>query len=159
MRRLGVLSLAVFAVATPAFAQAARLDAKASAVIQDCVKGKTGSGDWESCIGKVSGPCLDKAGGVTSAMNECIAREHAVWDDILNETFRRLREKIDAKQQVKLREMQRAWLASREKTCTFFWDYYQGTMASPMSADCMNKETARRALFLLGFLNDGPDSK
>ena len=27
-------------------------------------------------------------------------------------------------------------------------------MASPMSAGCVNKETAERALFLLGFLNE-----
>jgi hypothetical protein len=27
-------------------------------------------------------------------------------------------------------------------------------MASPMAAECVNRETARRALFLLGFLND-----
>ena len=44
---------------------------------------------------------------------------------------------------------------SRDKTCDFYWDFYQGTMATPMSADCVNRETAQRALFLLGFLNDG----
>lgn len=80
--------------------------------------------------------------------------ELAVWDDILNETFRGLREKLDEAQRVKLRDMQRAWLASREKTCGFYWDFYQGTMASPMAAACVNRETARRALFLLGFLYD-----
>jgi uncharacterized protein YecT (DUF1311 family) len=87
-------------------------------------------------------------------MNACIDRERAVWDDILNETFRRLREKLDEGQRVKLRDMQRAWLVSRDKTCAFYWDFYQGTMASPMAASCVNRETARRALFLLGFLND-----
>ena len=37
-------------------------------------------------------------------------RELAVWDDILNETFRRLRDKLDAEQKTKLRDMQRAWI-------------------------------------------------
>jgi uncharacterized protein YecT (DUF1311 family) len=87
-------------------------------------------------------------------MVTCIAREQAVWDDILNETFRRLRAKLDATQQTKLREMQRAWITSRDKTCAFYWDFFQGTMATPMSAECVNRETGRRALFLLGFLND-----
>ncbi len=32
--------------------------------------------------------------------------------------------------------------------------YFHGTMASPMSTSCDNREIARRALFLLGFLND-----
>jgi uncharacterized protein YecT (DUF1311 family) len=50
--------------------------------------------------------------------------------------------------------MQRAWIESRDRTCAFYWDYFQGTMASPMTAFCSNRETARRALFLLGFLAD-----
>ena len=68
--------------------------------------------------------------------------------------LRRLREKLDETQRVKLRDMQRAWIASRDRSCGFYWDFYQGTMASPMAAECVNRETARRALFLLGFLND-----
>jgi uncharacterized protein YecT (DUF1311 family) len=92
-------------------------------------------------------------------MIACISREQVVWDDILNETYRRLSEKLDAGQKTKLRDMQRAWIASREKTCAFYWDYFQGTMASPMSASCVNRATGRRALFLLGFLNDALDRK
>ncbi len=72
-------------------------------------------------------------------------------DAILNETYHRLREKLDDQQQVKLRDMQRAWIASRDKTCPFYWDYFKGTIASPMSASCDNREIALRALFLLGF--------
>ncbi len=138
-----------------AFAQAPS-QARDSATVQDCVKTKGGLHDkWESCIGVVLSPCLkDEASMPTSAVNACISREQTVWDDILNETFRRLREKLDDTQRDKLRDMQRAWIASREKTCTFYWDFFQGTMASPMSANCMNRETGRRALFLLGFLND-----
>jgi uncharacterized protein YecT (DUF1311 family) len=153
MRR-GVLGLALLCLAVcPAQAQSGKPDARISADIQDCVKTKTG-GDWESCIGMSSGPCLEKSSGVTAEMVTCIAREQAVWDDILNETFRRLRAKLDATQQTKLREMQRAWITSRDKTCAFYWDFFQGTMATPMSAECVNRETGRRALFLLGFLND-----
>jgi uncharacterized protein YecT (DUF1311 family) len=64
-----------------------------------------------------------------------------------------------AAQAAKLRDMQRAWIASKEKTCAFYWDYYHGTMASPMAASCVNRETARRALFLLGFMLDAEDNK
>lgn len=132
-----------------------RPDARAAAAIQDCVKSKSAAGMGETCIGIVSGPCLDKAADPsTTGMVACVARERAVWDDILNETYNRLRAKLDAKQQQKLRDMQRAWVAARDATCAFYWDFYQGTMASPMSAGCVNKETAERALFLLGFLNE-----
>jgi uncharacterized protein YecT (DUF1311 family) len=84
----------------------------------------------------------------------CYGRERLVWDNILNDSFRRLREKLDDAQKVKMREMQQAWIASRDKTCNFFYDYYEGSMANPMIAACEAHETGRRALFLLGFVND-----
>ncbi len=157
MIRAAVVATALLLV-WPLAARAAP-DAKATRKIEDCIKtaapaGKPAS-DAERCIGIVSNPCLnDDKTKSTADMNACVDREHALWDDILNETFRRLREKLDETQRVKLREMQRAWLADREKTCAFYWDFYQGTMASPMASACVNRETARRALFLLGFLND-----
>jgi len=138
----------------PALAQGDKPDARASVTIQDCIKSKKADSQ-ESCIGVVSDPCLNRDETKSTAdMVACITREQMVWDDILNETFRRLREKLDDKQRIKLRAVQRAWIVSRDKTCAFYWDYFQGTMASPMSAACDNREIARRALFLLGFLND-----
>jgi uncharacterized protein YecT (DUF1311 family) len=152
------VAVAALLLAWPLATRAAP-DAKATRTIEDCIKtaapaGKAAS-DAERCIGVVANPCLDDDKTKSTAdMNACIEREHAVWDDILNETFRRLREKLDAARRVKLREMQRAWLADREKTCAFYWDFYQGTMASQMASTCVNRETARRALFLLGFVLD-----
>ena len=84
----------------------------------------------------------------------CYDRERAVWDDILNESFRRLLAKLDTDQAGKMREMQRAWIPSRDKTCGFLYDYFQGTMANPMIAACLSRETGRRALYLLGFADD-----
>lgn len=148
-----VLLLGLGAGLSPAAAQTAKPVAGDFAVIQACIKSK--SENQEACIGIVSGPCLQHDNTKSTAdMVECVAREQVVWDDILNETFRRLRDKLDDMQKAKLRDMQRAWIAAKEKTCAFYWDYFQGTMASPMSAECVNKETARRALFLLGFLQD-----
>ena len=135
-----------------AFAQKPSQALRDFATVQSCIKSKPGN--EEKCIGLVSEPCLRDVSGVTSEMNGCIAREQALWDDILNDTFRRLRDKIDEEQKIKLRDMQRAWITSREKTCAFYWDFFQGTMASPMTSECNNRETARRAIFLLGFLLD-----
>jgi uncharacterized protein YecT (DUF1311 family) len=150
----GLLVVLAALAVSPALAKD-KPDARASAAIEDCVKSKSATGMGETCIGIVSGPCLDKAADPSTAgMVACVARERAVWDDILNETYNRLRAKLDDKQQQKLRDMQRAWIAARDATCGFYWDFYQGTMASPMSAGCVNKETAERALFLLGFLNE-----
>jgi uncharacterized protein YecT (DUF1311 family) len=126
------------------------------AAVRTCIKAKTGRNwAWENCLGVVSVRCLkNEASMRNSEIITCINRETKVWDDILNETFRRLREKLDDAQQAKLREMQRAWIASRDKSCAFFYDYFEGSMANPMIAACTSRETARRALFLLGFLND-----
>jgi uncharacterized protein YecT (DUF1311 family) len=159
MRAAAAAIVILAAAASAAFAQVKHPGADASKAIQDCIKtaapAGTGTAKAERCIGIVSTPCLeDDKTRSTADQNACIAREQKVWDDILNETFRRLRDKLDDSQKDKLRDMQRAWIVSREKTCTFYWDYFQGTMASPMSASCVNAETGRRALFLLGFLND-----
>lgn len=142
--------------AASAVAQPVKPSVRDSAAIQSCVKSVRGSArQAERCIETVAGPCLKRPGAQSTAgMVECASREAAVWDDILNETFRRLRDKLDEVQQVKLRDMQRAWIESRNRTCDFYYDYHQGTIAAPMGALCVNRETARRALFLLDFVND-----
>jgi uncharacterized protein YecT (DUF1311 family) len=161
MWRAGVAAVVIAVGVTGALAQTARQKMAADDVnvIEDCVKTAAGAGQpmeaAEVCIGKVSHACLDDTKTKSTAdTTACIDRERIVWDDILNEAYRRLREKLDAGQQAKLRDMQRAWIASRDKTCGFYQDFYQGTMASPMAASCVNKETARRALFLYGFIYD-----
>jgi uncharacterized protein YecT (DUF1311 family) len=153
--RIAMALACIALLAAPALAQNGKPDAKASATIQDCVKTKSANGTGELCIDIVATPCLERDDTKSTAdMVNCVAVETRVWDDILNETFRRLKAKLDDTQQTKLREMQQAWIDSRDKTCAFYWDYYQGTMAHPMRADCVNRETAQRALFLLFFLND-----
>jgi uncharacterized protein YecT (DUF1311 family) len=154
-----LIALALSATAAEAERAKSRADkpaARDSAKIQDCIKSATGGPlEQERCIGIVADTCAERDNAMSTAdLVACAAREHAVWDDILNETFRRLRDKLDAKQKIKLRDMQRAWVDSRDRTCDFYWDYHQGTIAAPMGALCQNRETARRALFLLGFLED-----
>ena len=140
----------------PASAEGGKPDARDSAAIQKCIKAKTGRNwAWENCIGVVSEPCVKDEGSMPSSeVIACYDREKSVWDSILNDSFRRLRERLDANQQSKMREMQRAWIASRDKTCGFIYDYFDGTMAYPMVAACLTRETGRQALFLLGFAND-----
>ena len=151
--------LALLLVSPVMAARAAGPDAVATNTIEDCIKTAAPTGKpmsaAERCIGIVSNPCLDDNKTKSTAdMNACVDRERAVWDDMLNETYRLLAAKLDADQKGKLRDMQRAWIASRDKTCGFYWDFYQGTMASPMASVCVNRETALRTLFLLSFLYD-----
>jgi uncharacterized protein YecT (DUF1311 family) len=148
------MCIALALAVTPSRAE--KPDAADSAKVQSCVKSAGAEmRDRERCIGVVADPCAERDDAQSTADQvACAARERAVWDDILNETYRRLRDKLDAEQKVKLRLMQRAWIESRKRSCDFYWDFFQGTMASPMTAFCENRETARRALFLLGFLDN-----
>lgn len=153
-----IIFVVIAFVGAPAFAQD-KPNPKDTAAIQKCIKTKTGRNwAWESCIGIISKLCVKDEGAMPShEVIACDRREQAVWDSILNETYRKLLAKLDETQQQKLREMQRAWITSRDKSCAFFYDYFEGTMANPMIAACEARETGRRALFLLGFLNDVED--
>ena len=156
VRHRTTLVVAMSLAVAPAFAEGDKPNARDSATIQKCIKTKTGRNwAWENCIGIVSEPCAKDEGAIPPAkVIACYDREKLVWDNILNDSFRRLREKLDDTQKLKMREMQQAWIASRDKTCGFFYDYFEGTMANPMIAACETRETGRRALFLLGFVND-----
>ncbi len=99
-----------------------------------------------------SDPCVKRRemrGDASRA--ECFRAEQAIWDELLNENFRKLRDGLDDEQKEKLREMQRAWIAYRDTTCQFYYDKIQGTMANTMIAACLARETARRAVLLRFF--------
>jgi len=150
------LTLAITIALTPSFsvAQSAAPSARDVAAVQNCLKSPRGRElKGERCIGVVADPCLKNARS-TADHNACADRELAVWDAMLNDIYRRLGRHLDEEQQGKARDMQRAWIENRDKTCTFYWDYFQGTMASPMGSYCNVRETARRAMFLKFFLDE-----
>jgi uncharacterized protein YecT (DUF1311 family) len=148
-------ALCLLILAAPAsIAQTAEPNARDVAAVENCLKSQRGKElKGERCIGVVADPCLKQARS-TADSNACADRELSVWDAMLNETYRRLGEHLDDDQKTKARDMQRAWIESRNKTCDFYWDYFQGTMASPMSSYCSARETARRAMFLKFFLDE-----
>jgi uncharacterized protein YecT (DUF1311 family) len=65
--------------------------------------------------------------------------------------YRELQGDLDEDQKAKARDMQRAWIVSREATCDFFHHKIQGSMAVPMAASCLLTKTARRAPLLIVF--------
>jgi uncharacterized protein YecT (DUF1311 family) len=107
----------------------------------------------QNCLLKLIGdPCIDKLSAASDgAMADCYRTETAIWDDLLNENYKKLMATLDTDQTDKLRAMQRAWIAYRDTTCSFYWDKIQGTMANPMISACEARETARRAVLLQFF--------
>lgn len=151
--RTATLLLALLASGNAASAQE-KLRAEDSRAIQSCIKEKDSKNESERCIGIIANPCLDTpAGQSTHGQADCYRREHLVWDDILNETYRRLQGQLEGKLKNQLRDVQRAWIESRKQQCGFYTDVIQGSLAIPIGASCMNTETARRALYLLSILN------
>jgi uncharacterized protein YecT (DUF1311 family) len=145
---------------SPAHADAA--DPHDVAAISQCLKGNSAAKEPpENCIAAVASPCFkgDEAAASPGEIVQCFGREQSAWDQLLNDSFKRLHDHLDAGQQVKLRDMQRSWILARKQSCDFFADYFKGSMAYPMIASCMNRETARRAIFLDVFASDAAGGK
>ena len=106
----------------------------------------------QQCLFKLVGePCINKTRGPTTMWPIVINAETAIWDNLLNENFKKLVATLDDDQIEKARAMQRAWIAYRDTTCHFYWDKIQGTMAQTMGSACEARETARRAVLLQFF--------
>jgi uncharacterized protein YecT (DUF1311 family) len=150
---IAMLFAAALAIGAPARAQDAP-NPKDMRAVEGCLKAQ--SKNAEACIRSAYRACIgpNENAKPSSEVTDCLRRERLVWDRLLNDAFRTLRDGLDEDQRVKLRDMQRAWIDMRERTCAFYYDYYQGSMANPMIANCENRETARRAIFLIGFADD-----
>jgi uncharacterized protein YecT (DUF1311 family) len=124
------------------------------AAIHDCAKkyaADLDEGERRCLFNLVATPCTEKPEGQSNiGITDCYRLEGAIWDDLLNENHKNLVASLDDGQKAKLRDMQRAWIAYRDSTCGFYTKI-QGTMAQPMGAACVARETARRALLLRFF--------
>jgi uncharacterized protein YecT (DUF1311 family) len=163
--RVAFLLALVFIVA-PVAAQADTPEAKDTAVINACIakleKGTaTQAATVVACLLKVANPCMggDETQVPDRKQVDCLDRERAVWDRIVNDSYKTVLSAVEPEVADKLREAQRAWIRDRDLTCGFYYDFFQGTMANPMIAACTNSETARRAIFLRRFAVDVKERK
>jgi uncharacterized protein YecT (DUF1311 family) len=87
--KTGVLACAVLMLAaTASRCETAKPDAADSAAVQSCIKSAADGSQRERCIGIIADPCADRPDAQSTADQvACAAREFAVWDDILNETY------------------------------------------------------------------------
>jgi uncharacterized protein YecT (DUF1311 family) len=100
----------------------------------------------------VATPCQKTPEGQSNlGMADCFRIETTIWDNLLNDNYKKLRADIDERQAGSLRDMKRAWIASRDSTCGFYDLKIDGSMAIPMREACLARETARRALLLKFF--------
>jgi uncharacterized protein YecT (DUF1311 family) len=89
--------------------------------------------------------CMDKSGGVTSMMEDCISEEFDLQDLRLNSFYTALMASIPEKHRPKLRDAQRKWIAFRDASCGFYYDPEGGSAARVASKECVVTLTADRA--------------
>ena len=141
-------------VAVDARAQAPKPSEKQVAAIRACAdkyKEDLDKVEQKCLFELVATPCINKSRGSDHDTADCYDAETAIWDNLLNENFKKLLATLDDDQTEKARAMQRAWIAYRDTTCHFYWDKIQGTMAQMMGTACEARETARRAVLLAFF--------
>lgn len=96
--------------------------------------------------------CMERSGGVTAAMLDCISEELETQDARLNSAYRRLGTQLSPARKQQLTAAQRLWLQYRDANCGFYADPDGGTLSTVASNECFLRETAERAeeLKLLG---------
>ncbi len=99
----------------------------------------------EPVLSKQYQVCMDKSGGVTAGMIDCIGAELQRQDAKLNTAYKSLMSSVSAARQTQLRDAQRAWIKYRDANCAFYFDPDGGTLARVQANDCMLTSTAARA--------------
>ncbi len=155
-RRVSIVMVCAVAVCSTVgngLAQTRAASPKDVAAIRGCAERfaeNVTEGERQCLFALVADPC-SKSRQSGAGPTECYRIEQGIWDELLNDNFRTLREQLDDDQKEKLRDMQRAWIAYRNSTCEFYYHKIQGSMATSLTAACLARETARRALLLKFF--------
>lgn len=91
--------------------------------------------------------CLDKTGGVTPSMRDCIGAEYEYQDKRLNQAYRSLMDGLDSTGRTSLRAEERKWIAQRDRSCKPP-TADDGQAQELMYRDCLLTKTAKRATAL-----------
>lgn len=115
-----------------------------------CCFAKTAFAD-DAGLTKQFSDCMDRSGGVTVDMLNCIAAETKAQDGRLNKAYKEVMAQLVASRKKQLQDAQRAWIKYRDANCNFYADPDGGTMAFVSSSGCFMSATASRAKELESF--------
>jgi uncharacterized protein YecT (DUF1311 family) len=150
---MAALAIVAMLTAAPAAAQEpGDLKPTDAPAIRTCVtENAPAKGKPNPCVETIAKACMTEVGNdYDSTQRDCYRRGAQAWDVILNEEYGRLRKELDSARFNVLRDQQRAWLKNKTAKCDGIYAQFQGTMAYPLMAYCDNRETAQRALVLMG---------
>jgi uncharacterized protein YecT (DUF1311 family) len=147
-----ILQLGLSFAAELSHAQSRKPAASETALIRDCAtknKDDLDKVERQCLFHLVANRCIGDPGAAPDRLlADCYRIESLIWDGLLNENYKSLLETLDEDQTPKAQAMQRAWIAYRDTTCQFYYDKIHGTMAYMMTAACIARESARRAMLL-----------
>lgn len=127
-------------------------EAKIEAIVEDDAAASP-SGDKRALRDSYA-TCLQAAGGVDSAMQDCIGSEYEYQDGRLNAAYAKLKRTLGESEMSGLRTAQRGWIAGRDATCV--WDAKTEGSAQRLQANqCRLDATAVRAGELEAMLRGG----
>ena len=89
--------------------------------------------------------CMDKSGGITLTMIECIVTENKLQDTRLNKAYKALSADLPPTRKAQLLEAQRAWIKFRDTNCNFYDDPDGGSLARVSANECVMRATTERA--------------
>jgi uncharacterized protein YecT (DUF1311 family) len=95
--------------------------------------------------------CIDKSGGVTVNMLDCIGAETKLQDSRLNKAYKDVMAQLSPSRKKQLQDTQRIWIRYRDANCNFYADPEGGTMEIVSSNSCFMSATASRAKELESF--------
>lgn len=102
-------------------------------------------------LSKQYGKCMDKSGGTTTSMIDCIGAELKLQDARLNKAYKEHGASLSAERKKQLVEVQRLWLKFRDANCAYYADPDGGTLARVNANACVLNMTAARARELEDF--------
>lgn len=89
--------------------------------------------------------CMDKSGGVTASMLDCISSEFKQQDARLNKNYKAAMQALEPSQQVHLRDAQRLWIKFRDTDCSLLGSLTGGSIDGLNQASCFLDMTKKRA--------------
>jgi uncharacterized protein YecT (DUF1311 family) len=95
--------------------------------------------------------CMEKSGGVTNSMVDCIGEETKSQDVRLNKAYKDVMASVSSERKKQLQNAQRLWLKYRKANCDFYYDPEGGTIARVNANNCFLSTTEARAKELEGF--------
>jgi uncharacterized protein YecT (DUF1311 family) len=94
---------------------------------------------------------MDRSGGVTSEILDCINAELNSQDAALNTNYKALTSQLTPSRRKTLLEAQRAWIRFRDTNCQFYADHDGGSLGLIEANSCVLSMTASRVQELSQF--------